>query len=643
MIKCPFIDDYESSVTQKNYIYANNKWYPLKEIKLFDNCYNDGNVIGSAASKELVIKIDYEKDLNLKEFELHLGTNKGLIKIGNFIVVETKEIDNANSIEIVAYDYMIKSNVKYISSLDYSSGNIKIKDVLIEALKISGLVLDKNITSFPNSDFIVDSNQFTEDTLCRQVIIAVAQISGCIAKITSNNIFTLINLNKKTKEEYVLSPRYYSKISKESIKFKINTVTLGSSTVEGENITKKEINVTKENEQSIVILDNPFAYTQEKRMILINELFKNLVGFTYVAFKTEKQQGLPFLEVGDKIIVKDSENNSYNSYVLRIEYQKGINSYISAPGIIKSEVKYEVLDKEISRWKNTEIKVDKANQKINAIVTDITDVENKVAELNLNKNEINLKVQESLNKLDKVVSKNNELTLKVDGLTNVVKNSGGTNLIMNSSGQFNNTNWLTSDKNKSIKLSSISNTEIKNKYIAKTAFLLSNEEVEQSIEVVNGEYTLSFCYKKLLELADCRLSINEKEITLNNLKYTDKDISINVTTNSIKIKMISDSEKSCIIGDLMLVKGNVKQVYTINENESVTNTVKINDKIEVNSITSEISASFDNDGIRIKNANNGMITSEFTKEGTKTEEIIAQKGNISGLLVQNVNNQIWFS
>lgn len=394
MINCINKEEYNKSITQQDYILMSSVWYPVIEIELYNNCYDEGNIIGSCTAKEVRLKIDYTENLE-EEFELYCGTENEILKIGNFIIVESKIVDNGFSIELLAYDYMIKSNIEYKTSLDYKSNKVKIIDVLNEALEQSNILLDTKISTFPNSNFIVDSNQFENGTQCRQVITAVAQISGQIAVINSNNKLEFINLNKQN-PCYTIKANMYTEIDRKRKTNAINTVVLGSSTIEGENITKKDPQITPEKENVIAIFDNPFAYSQEKRQLLINELYNTLVGFTYIAYNFDEAQGIPFLEIGDKILIEDTKGVKYESYILRFSYKKRIESSYSAPSLINSEVKYKTLDSDIIKWKHTEIKVDKATQQITAIAKEQTEHSKRIANLEINKDEINLKVEQSL-------------------------------------------------------------------------------------------------------------------------------------------------------------------------------------------------------------------------------------------------------
>ena len=108
-------------------------------------------------------------------------------------------------------------------------------------------------------------------------------------------------------------------------------------------LIQKEENIEELGEENnIIINDNPFAYTQNKREQLITALFNAVKGFEYKAYSL-KCQGLPYLETLDKIQLIDKENNTHNSFILRFNYKspKGLESTIEAPSIIKATVNYQ--------------------------------------------------------------------------------------------------------------------------------------------------------------------------------------------------------------------------------------------------------------------------------------------------------------
>ena len=83
-------------------------------------------------------------------------------------------------------------------------------------------------------------------------------------------------------------------------------------------------------------------------------------------------------------------------------------------------------------------------------------------------------------------------------------------------------------------------TRIRNMY--GYALLLKNGTLKQSIQITNGTYTLSFIYKKLINLANVKVTVNGEEILLSNSDYTEFKHTVIVTTNSIEIEFVSDTD-----------------------------------------------------------------------------------------------------
>lgn len=376
---------YSKSTTQYDKIVLDNVEHAINNVELDDDCYDEGNIFGTAIARTLQFEIENIANLEGKEFEyltgIKIGNNIEWISLGNFIVESVEPNDTTNINTVNAMDYMLKSNIEYVSLLDYNSGEITILQVLQEACANAGLVLAT--TDFPNKNFIVDSNQFDQGTLIRQVIQAVAQISGTVAKIKNDNKLYLINPNSVTEISKIFTLNDYAEAEIKRATHPINLVSLGMNDVEGENITlRDEESIEEDGENSLVINDNPFAYTQEKREQLITALFNAVKGFEYKAFLFNCQ-GLPYLETMDKIQFKDKQGNTYNSYVFRFNYKSpnGLESQIEAPSIIKATVKYQNIPSTLDRLKHTEIKVNKSEGKITQLVQETTENSEKLAQI----------------------------------------------------------------------------------------------------------------------------------------------------------------------------------------------------------------------------------------------------------------------
>ena len=388
---------YDTSTTQCDKIVIDNIEYSINNVQYLDDCYNEGNIFGTAIARTLQFEIENNVNLEGKEFEyltgIKIGNNIEWISLGNFIVESVEPNDTTNVNIVNAMDYMLKSNIEYVSLLDYSSGEITVLQVLQETCTNAGLVLAT--TDFPNKNFIVDSNQFEQGTLIRQVIQAVAQISGTVAKIKSDNKLYLINPNSVTEVSKVFTLNDYAEAEIKRATHPINLVSLGMSDVEGENVTlRDEESIEEDGENSLVINDNPFAYTQAKRKQLITALFNAVKGFEYKAFLFNCQ-GLPYLETMDKIQFKDKQGNTYNSYVFRFNYKSpnGLESQIEAPSIIKATVNYQNIPSALDRLKRTELIVDKQNQTITGLVQSTTENSKKLAQQQITIDGITQKVE----------------------------------------------------------------------------------------------------------------------------------------------------------------------------------------------------------------------------------------------------------
>lgn len=363
---------YEKSTTQYDKIVLENEEYVINNVEPDDDCYENGNVFGTAIAKALSFEIDSSVDLEGKEFKYYTGikTTVGIewICLGTYITQDVEINDTTRIATINAMDYMLKTNVEYKSSLQYQNNNITLLQVAQEACNKAGLVLAT--TDFPNASFIVDSNQFVQGTLIRQVIQAIAQISGTVAKVRSDDKLYFITPKTTGTVRKVFNLSDYSEAEIKRATHPLNLVSLGMSDVEGENVVMRdEESIQEDGENSLVINDNPFAYTEAKRQQLITAIFNAVKGFEYKAF-TLKGQWLPWLETLDNVQVKDFEGNTYNSFLFRCygKSPNGLESEMSAPSITDATVDYQNIASAEQVAKRTELKVDKQEQTITGII-----------------------------------------------------------------------------------------------------------------------------------------------------------------------------------------------------------------------------------------------------------------------------------
>ena len=135
-----------------------------------------------------------------------------------------------------------------------------------------------------------------------------------------------------------------------------------------------------------------------------------------------------------------------------------------------------------------------------------------------------------------------------NGVTNTFSEAGGNNILRNTNfsakevleqGQYYEY-WFGNTERKP-------NTNAVNGY----SILLKNTDLYQQQNVINGTYTLSFYYKVTNPLATVQVKINNVAYTLDEDSDTlfqtgvDGIDPINVSSNTIKIEFISDTDNAC--------------------------------------------------------------------------------------------------
>ena len=246
--------------------------------------------------------------------------------------------------------------------------------------------------------------------------------------------------------------------------------------------------------------------------------------------------------------------------------------------------------------------------------------------------EINLSLQEVEKTGNETKEKLESLVLDLDGLTNTVKTTSGNNLIRDSMGCFNDGSW-----DGSFNVDSTNETRSRNMY--GYALLLKNGNLKQHIQANNGTYTLSFIYKKLINLANVKVTVNGEEILLSNSDYTEFKHTFTVTTNSVEIEFVSDTDNCCPIINLMLNKGDEKMEWTLNPNETWSDTVQIGRGIRISSSGTDVVFVANADIIGFMNKQ-GEYIATFDDEGlVANAAVIKNKATIVNLLIQDINDQ----
>lgn len=603
------INAYDESTKQVDRIILEGQEIRITNVEYYDDTYVDGNIFGTAIAKCLEFEIEGSFDLEKKEFEYQagilIGNQYNWISLGNFITVDSETDDLKGITKVYAQDYMLKANVPYKSQLNYALGNVTIADVYNEACQLSGIT--PNSLTFPNSTFVVDSNQFNDDAKIVNVFQAVAGISGTIAKIKSNNTLYLINPNNVQNVSKMITKNDYHDDEVKRNTHPINVVTLAMKDIEGENITlRDETSIAQLGEENaIIIYNNPFAYTQDKRAVLITALFNAIKGFEYKSYSF-KCQGLPYLETLDKIQFVDKAGNAYNSYVFRFNYKSpnGLDSTLEAPSIIKAAVEYQVVPSALDVAKRTEYRVNKDEQVISELVQQTTENTTNIAQQQISINNIN----------------------------NTVKLIGGNNKQRNSIGAYGTNDFEQSQTGTIIATEEELLKTTTDNGFGRIIYIGSQKWFKFKSEslVIGDTYTLSFKYSNT---ADNHCVINF--LNNNTTTLVDKTTANDLTTveytfvaNTEFVELYVSTGQGVVgITDYYLQTGDIANKWQPASGEALSTVLSIYyNGIKVSSENSEIVTNISNLGFSVTN-NNGKVLITFNKD-----KCILSDTEINGIL-----------
>lgn len=414
-------------VTEDDITIAENT--DIQDITIEDNCYINDKFVGTTVAKKVTVNLfndDNIYDLENKEIEVKLGFDldgtEELISFGNYVIEkpETEEVQAKTN--FIGYDYMIKFNKLYVDTNEYP---ISLADYFTNLCNQVGVEVG-NI-DFVNSDYMVQGNAFTNNEDCRTVLSAIAQIAGGIAKIGRDNKAYIINLSAGDVLEEI-DGNNYDTFTPNKIFGPINKVVLRmNSGVDGEeSVRPDEESITQNGECAIVIADNPILNTAEQRELVIDNIFNALNGITYLPYKTT-YYGYPYVDSTDKIKMLNVNDTEYNSYIFNhtINYDGTFSGSIDTSALTKAQSMYKnTLDLK-TRFKRTELAVDKINGKISSIVEEQEGTQNQINSIIQDANSTTERIGDIENETN---SKIEELKVSIDGVSNKITQNGGNNI-----------------------------------------------------------------------------------------------------------------------------------------------------------------------------------------------------------------------
>lgn len=385
----------------------------ISKIEIYGSAYQNDKVLGNLAQHSLTLEIlgDLTKSIPLtieNTLQAYIGVLVDdvyeYVQFQDFYATSVTYSDTTNVTKIIATDNIVKLNKEFVDSNTYP---MSLKSYLESVLTYCGLQLEN--TSFFNDDFVIDAQPINSYTSARDIVSKVAEmaLSYAIVNKVSNKIelrkafdpftraYTHDELSSFTHEELSnlthfdiqhavgLDDESVSKQNYWSFKlsdnwfgtFGINTLTLKNSQVDGDsNTVLDNTYVDVDGNVELVISDNPFINTEDKRLNVIDDIFNEIVNYKYSPYTLE-YRGFPYLEVGDIVDITNMEDNSFASpiYDYTIRYDGGLYGKIGAKALSKVETTYYNTQTLSNRVKHAEVVVDKVQGEVTIMAGDYYD------------------------------------------------------------------------------------------------------------------------------------------------------------------------------------------------------------------------------------------------------------------------------
>lgn len=389
------VDGIESQINQSN---------NLQSIEIDSGCYVDGNIIGSVYAKCLKANfIAEQNNLTDKSMQAQVGVkyddlSTEYINIGKYKVERPNNEITANMSQITAYDDLYTNlDNKYICNIDYSDDDITLSDLYADVCNQLGLI--PVTTTFINSTIPIKENPFTNGEKNRTVLQTIAKISCSFIDIDNDtNKIDLCWLSQNEEPDYIFYKNDYVNVEGGQIVCgPINCLIIKNSQIDDENIAiKDEESIATYGEHSIIISEDYILYNAESREQAIIDIWNRVKGMKYVDCKLTTYYGKPFLKLGNKIRIYISENEYFDTYVLKhnFTYDGSFTSIIESPALTEQEIKTKQDISLGESLKNTQVIVNKQEGKIQFLSEEQTEQNKKMSQLTQTIDQIQTQIQD---------------------------------------------------------------------------------------------------------------------------------------------------------------------------------------------------------------------------------------------------------
>lgn len=367
------------------------------------------------------------------------------------------------------------------------------------------------------------------------------------------------------------------------------------------------------------ILDRGFALSDE-RSTHAQAIFNQIKGMQYYAY-TLDFRGNPFIDEGDRIILKDLSGNTVETtyFADTLTFNGGLEA--NSEGLIISQTQTEY-DKAVSvreELRIAQLKVDKNEGQISSLVQQISSIQDDYA----SKSDVSSSITQTSEQISATIQK-----------------LGGSNLVKNSAFYNGFTNWTLSED--TLVNGPIFDSIADYNTLSQSRLILKNGTLSQPLKTqLDSNYTLSFQMMNRQSLENkttyvriCHDDSNYETVQAASLPYTQRttiSYTFRASSNETTLVFYTDNGNDDFeISDIRVVLGESAQQWSQHSSEFYGKGILIdNTGMNIKSVAGEeVTLSMDNDSLTIKEGDN--VATEVSNEQIQSPKGVFSELSLGG-------------
>lgn len=306
-----------------------------------------------------------------KEIKVELGVKKesgtNYYSLGNFLITKPSDDAVKDKTSFEAMDYTKKFNKEFdATGLTFPCTALQLAQFCCQKCGV-----ELGSTSFTNSSFTIDSNQYETGDTFRKVMQDIGKLAYSWVRIGwDNKCYIDFSFSSTVADTDKIGTSNYYDLTVQSEQFgPVNRVVIGMSDIEGENVVLEDSTSIEQNGVcELQIMDNNLTYTPELRQQAITSANK-LFGLSFVPVEINTT-GHPWLLGNETVEIEKLDGTKIKTipFDRTIEYSGHIKTKLVAKADTKTETEYKNPGTLETAIKQTRIIVNKQEQEISQVI-----------------------------------------------------------------------------------------------------------------------------------------------------------------------------------------------------------------------------------------------------------------------------------